>query len=355
MQVPSTQPAPHSTWLRRLAWPDLQRRKRMLRVEAWIVVFASYALLAFAYLLPPDYRNDSPAYVLAFWLAMMVRTFQFHIGLLLLAIALVAAFGRGRRLFVAAIPLALLILVRALGQFVPHRPSAAAGGPTFRVMSVNLLMVNQQKEALADEMLAANPDILLLQEYTDEWHATLQRKLLAQYPHHAERAQDDSFGMAIYSRLPFNGEPETWLHLGQAVTPQMRTVIKVQRQDVAFYNVHLLPPRGPAYVSEHRLQFADLLKELAAEKLPYVLAGDFNFPPTTVQHRDLMRIGARETHTEAGRGMGLTWPVNSVFRYLPGMRIDHLYIAPSLSATRHETGYGAGSDHRPVWADIALQ
>ena len=88
--------APPSRPLRRFLWPDWSQRKRMLRVEAWVVVFAAWALLAFAYLWPLQYRNDGPWYVLASWAAILVRTLQFHLGLLLGLIALVAAFSRGR-------------------------------------------------------------------------------------------------------------------------------------------------------------------------------------------------------------------------------------------------------------------
>ena len=327
----------------------------MLRVEAWVVVFTSYALLAFAYLWPQAYRNDAPGYVLASWAALLVRTLQFHLGLLLLVIALAGAFTRGRRLFLAAVPPVLFTLAPAFVQYLPKEPRAAAAGPTLRVMSVNLLMVNEQKGDLIAEIRAADPDVILIQEYTPEWRRALRGSLGERYPHAAGVPQDDSFGIAVYSKLPFVGEVDEGLKLGRGVTPQMRAVVNFAGRDVALYNIHLLPLRGPDYVSEHRLQMASLLDVLADEKAPYVLAGDFNFPETCPQHRDLLRIGARESHALAGRGRGATWPVNSFFRYLPGLRIDHVYVGGGLAVTRHETGIGRGSDHRPVVVDLSLE
>lgn len=321
--------------------------------EAWAVVFASYALLAFAWLWPQQYRDDAPAYVLASWVAILVRTLQFHLGLLLGIIALVAAFGRGRRVFYAAAPVALFTLVPALVQYLPRTPPVA-NGPTLRVMSVNLLMVNAHKDGIVGEIAAAKPDVVLMQEYTPEWHEALQRGVGKDYPYTSTVAQDDSFGIAIYSRLPFVGEVDDALHLGRGVTPQMRAVVNFNGRDVALYNIHLLPPRGLEYVSEHRLQFADVLKTLGTERLPYVLAGDFNFPETCPQHRDLLAAGAHESHEQAGAGRGATWPVNSVFRYLPGLRFDHVYLGPGLTAVRHKVSVGEGSDHRPVVVDVAM-
>jgi endonuclease/exonuclease/phosphatase (EEP) superfamily protein YafD len=158
--------------------------------------------------------------------------------------------------------------------------------------------------------------------------------------------------VAIYSKLPFAGQVENRLPLGRAFVEQTRAVVRVGGRDVAVYNIHLLPPRTLLYTLEGRLQFADLLETLSAEQLPYVVAGDFNLTNDTPQHAALRGIGARDAHDEAGRGRGATWPVSSFFRYLPGIRLDHVYVGPGLRAVRCETGTGRGSDHRPVVAEV---
>jgi endonuclease/exonuclease/phosphatase (EEP) superfamily protein YafD len=358
----SSSPVPYSTpsrsgpgRLRAFLWPDWRRRKKMLRAEAWAVVIASYVLLTFAYLWPQDYRNASTPFVVAAWAAFLVRALQFHLGLLLLVIALAGAFGRGRRLFLAAVPPLLFTLVPALLQFLPRTPPPPAGGsPALRVMSVNLLMVNQETDAMIAEIRAADPDVLLIQEYTDHWHRALRGSLGGAYPHHSYVDQDDSFGAAVYSKTPFVEEVEQFVPLSHNACPQFRAVIEYAGRRVALYNIHLLPPRTPEYTTGHRLQFADLLDVLRDEPLPYVLAGDFNFPETAPQHAALRRAGVREAHELAGKGRGATWPVNGPFRYLPGLRFDHVYLSPAFTATRCETGAGKGSDHRPVVADVAL-
>src|SRR6266516_4777318 len=150
---------------KRLLWPSWPQRKRILRVEAWIVVLGSYALLALAYLWPQDYRNESPAFVVVAWLAFLVRVLQFHLGLMLAAIALIAAFVRGRRLLLAAVPL--------------------------------LLLVNRDTQPIVDEIRAAGADVVLLQEYTNHWHAAMKAALAERYPFSSFVTQDDSFGVAV--------------------------------------------------------------------------------------------------------------------------------------------------------------
>lgn len=327
----------------------------MMRVEAWSLVIASYALLAVAYLWPQDYRNESPAYVLVAWVAFLVRVLQFHLGLLLLVVALVAAFGRGRRLFLAAAPPVLFTLGPALWGFFPRAsPAAAPGSAMLRVMSCNLLMINKDTAPILAEIRAARPDVLLLQEYTRDWHdAAAAAGIAAEMPYSSFVTRDDSFGVAIYSRVPFVGEVDNRLPLGRAGVEQTRAVVTFGGREVAVYNIHLLPPRRLDYTIDGRLQFAGLLETLSAETLPYVVAGDFNLTGDTPQHRDLRRIGAVDAHDAAGRGRGATWPVNSFLRYAPGLGLDHVYVGNGLAAVRCETGEGRGSDHRPVIADVA--
>ena len=331
----------------------------MLYREAWVLVAAAYALLAFAYLWPTSWDDVSTGQLVAAWLAFGVRTLQFHLGLLLLLIVLIAALRRKWRLTLAAAAPMLFILVPVAFQFIPRSPPPPAPGTGLRVMSVNLLMVNREHGAIIDEIKAVDPDVLLIQEYTHAWHDALQRGIGAAYPHTATiaRDEDDSFGIAIYSRLPFVGQVDEWVRLGRDlnITPQMRAVVSVAGRDVALYNIHLLPPRRLDFIAEHQLQFGGLLERLASEKIPYVVGGDFNFPETTSQHAALRRIGVRDAHDLAGYGRGATWPVNSVFRYaIPGLRFDHIYLAPQLTARRSLVGTGAGSDHRPVTADVAF-
>lgn len=341
---------------RKHLWPDWPQRKRMLAREAWVVAVAAYPLLAFAYLWPQDWRNESSGYVLVSWAAFAVRVLQFHLGLLLTLIVAVAALRRGRRrLALVALPPMLFVMLPAAAQFWPRSPEPSAA-PRLRVMSVNLLMVNQDTQGIIDEIVAADPDVLMLQEYTEHWDAAMRSAIGDRYPHVSAVMHEDSFGVALFSKLPFVGEVEQNLPLGHGLVEQMRAEVDVDGQRLALYNIHLLPPRTPLYTGEHRLQFAGLLDALKAEQLPYVVCGDFNFPETSPQHADLKRAGVREAHEIAGSGRGATWPVNSLFRYvIPGIRIDHVYLSPGLTATRCQTGVGRGSDHRPVVVDVAAR
>ncbi|HRX85017.1 MAG TPA: endonuclease/exonuclease/phosphatase family protein [Phycisphaerae bacterium] len=349
----SSNTPPRGFWTRQLR-PTPQERRRMRRRDTWVCVGAAGALLIFAYLWPPDWRNESPARVWISWAAFMIRVFQLHLGLLVLAVVLLAFFRKQRGPALLALPVLVVTLGPAVASWWPRAPVPAAEDP-LTIVSCNLLMINRQTRAMGEQLRAADPDVIFFQEYTDAWHAALQAQLGDRYPHIAYVPREDSFGAAVYSRRPFVGRPTKYLPLADAQVPQIRAVIHVNGRDIALYNLHLRPPwGGRAYVVQHRREFADLLDRLAAEQLPAVGGGDFNFNETTPCAAALTASGFHDAQDEGGSGRGATWPELGLLRFAPGIRLDHLYLSPDIHCTRLRTLPSCGSDHRALDAQISV-
>ncbi|UCE59116.1 MAG: endonuclease/exonuclease/phosphatase family protein [Phycisphaerales bacterium] len=283
----------------------------------------------------------------------MIRTFLFPFGMILAIIAILGAYGRARRLSLAVLPVALFAAGPECWQYRP-RSAPLIAGETVKVMSVNLLMVNENTRSIIEEIQREDPDILLLQEYTPVWHKAIQASIGEDLPHVAFQVREDSFGTAIYSNRPFEGPVEMYLPLGSASVPQMRVVIAISDRPVAFYNVHLLPPSGLEYTIENRLQFADLAELLSTEPLPVAVGGDFNFTQRSPQAAILRKQRLVDAHNAAGLGRGTTWPMIPSLWWMPSLRLDHLYIAGGLTCAKCQAGIGAGSDHRPVIGNIGF-
>lgn len=311
-----------------------------------------YAGLLFAYTWPQDLHHTTHAYVLAATAAFLLRTFVFQLGLGASLAAVASALLRRWSLLVATVPLVVFAAGPGLASHLPRRPLAVAG-ETLTVMSVNLLASNRLTEPVVAEVAAVAPDVLLLQEYTPSWHAAFQKALADHYPYVHYVTREDSFGLALYSRRPFAGPVELDIPLGSAGTPQARAVLRLSGREVVFYNVHLMPPSRFAWLTEHRREFADLLARLEQERRPVVLGGDFNFTNESFFADRLERLGLVDVQRISGRGRGATWPRRGPLRWLPGIRLDHLFISRELTAAAW-TGEGRGSDHRPVVATIGL-
>lgn len=330
------------------------RRGAILRVLAWGVLFGIYAALGLAYFWPLDLRNVEYTHVAIAWGALVAGALQFHIGLLLLPVALVAAFTRGKRLFLAALPAILIMLGPPFLALFPRHVEPAEG-PTLRVMTVNVLVINENHDALLEQVRGADPDVLLIQEYTPRWHDYLMRALEEDYPHRFMLPRWDAGGQAVFSKFAFRSPPWANVAPGLRDRPQVRVTLDVAGREVAVYGLHPRSPQRHWAVTDLRITMGELIEALEGERLPHVVAGDFNFTHNTALHRRMRRLGLTDAHDAAGRGQHLTWhPPHPALQWVPGLRLDHVYYSEHFRATHCEVGEGFGSDHRAVVADLVL-
>lgn len=328
-----------------------------LRQLLLAAVTLAWLALIFAYVWPDHFRNGSRAALIAGWAALMIRVFDFHIGLALAGAGVAAIVLRARRLAAAAFVPAILILVPEVWSSLPRKMPSAVG-ESLKVMSVNLLYENHHTGPIIAQIGAENPDVVLFQEYTPEWGVALRAALMEQMPYVAEQPQDGAFGVAVFSRRPFVSEPRLDLPLGDMPLPQARAVIGLDGREVAVYCIHIPPPASLFCITEQRSGFYDLLKLVKSEKRPVILSGDFNFTNSTPFAGELHASGFRDAHEICGAGRGTTWPASwirvALGGWMPGIRIDHVYLNAGLTAIESRVLPDTGSDHRAIVARVGF-
>lgn len=340
------------TWWPRLEG-DAPARRRRVRLEAAITLSLSTLAVAAGRWCPADYGPLSAVALWAWWMAFLARTLEMHVGLLVLIVCGLCVRERLWRWAAAALPLAAITLGADVAHLVRARP-AVPGGSVVRVMSVNTLMVNQHRDGIVGEIAAAQPDLLLVQELTEPWQQAIDGAVKARMPHSTYVTREDSFGIGIWSTRPFAGEPERYVKIS-FTTPQLRAEVDLHGVRCAVYNVHLLPPRSADYTRDHRAEMGRLSKILELERLPVILGGDFNFTEKTPQATTMAALGFVDAQDEGGTGRGATWPVIGALRYVfPGLRLDHVWLRGGPRCRSLVTGEGAGSDHRPIIADLVI-
>ena len=243
-------------------------------------------------------------------------------------------------------------------QFAHKSSKQNIAEPTTRItiFTSNLLMVNQNTNGICQEILNYDADILMLQEYSKIWDDSFQIfGIIKKYKYCIKHVRNDSFGTAIYSKLPFVYKPELWWIDD---IPFTEALIKVNdNKYLKVYNLHPLPPRLNEYMNVFNSQLNAIYERIKRENEEtnhgLLVAGDFN----NTQHNFWVKKfdsikNMKSAHKLCGRGYAITFP-NGIFP-VPPIRLDHCFVNNKLNLYNISEGEGMGSDHLPLIIDIGV-
>lgn len=324
---------------------------RAISLACNAAALGALAVLAFGWLWPVDLESTGEARLILDSAAFFIRTLALQIAIGLVPVAILVAVLRRWRAAIVVAALSLGAAWPTVRTWLPET-QPRVGEASLRVLSVNLLAWNATPELLANAIAKSPADVILLQEYSYDWHRRLGPKLGGQFPNVAAEPREGCFGTAIYSRRPFTQPVDSGLPIGETGNSQQRAVVQFGGREVALYNIHLLPPLGRSYIRPGRREAVDLAKLLASEPLPAAVAGDFNFTNSCAQADRLFSLGFRDSLDEGARGPQWSWPAIGAASGFPGIRLDHVYINRELRCTSAEVLESGGSDHRPVLAEL---
>jgi endonuclease/exonuclease/phosphatase (EEP) superfamily protein YafD len=260
--------------------------------------------------------------------------------------------------------LAALVIAPALlftGQyaplFLPHSSAAPPQATPFTILSYNLNTANIDSFAVLQVIRAADADIVALQELNPLMADTFAAELSDQYPYQALHPSEDFSGQGILSRRPITADEYWAVDLGH-----QRALIEIGGQTSVVYNTHPTHPlRGLLRFdgSPRGAAIRGVLVRAADETLPVLLVGDFNMSDLS---EDYARVTARyrDVFREVGWGMGFTFPsLGSAFSwgFIPPLlaRIDYVFVDGAFTPLDARVlDVDGGSDHRPLWARLAL-
>jgi vancomycin resistance protein VanJ len=274
-------------------------------------------------------------------LGSLLDTFLPWVGLAVPVLAVAALVRRS-----ATAGVALLVPAVVWGLMFGHLliPNGSGGPHDLRVLSHNVDAANPDPEKTAADLLAADADVIALEEITSADLKIYKREFAAAYPHVVSRGT-----VALWSKYPV--EEGKAVDVGFAWTRALRAEVSTPEGKVAFYVAHLASVRigTSGFTSNQRNEtIKQLGQQIAAEKRAgVVVMGDFN---GTANDRSLAPItaGLRSAQGAAGQGFGFTWPAK-----FPMARIDHIMVR-GVTPTKAWVMAPTGSDHRPVVAELTI-
>jgi endonuclease/exonuclease/phosphatase family metal-dependent hydrolase len=227
-----------------------------------------------------------------------------------------------------------------------------AGAPVLRVVTFNIKYARHVDRAIAlfrENALLAGADVIALQEMNESATECMARALrldYVYYPGAFHPKSQGNFGNAILSRWPIERDRKILLpHPGRF--RKMRRIavgatVHVHGRPVRVYSVHLETP-GAISETHRREQVAAILEDAAAEPR-VVIAGDFNNTGVV---------------SDALQTAGYDWVSRKVGPTISRFSWDHVFTrglpvqgCSPAAAIRDNRG---ASDHKPVWAELALE
>jgi endonuclease/exonuclease/phosphatase (EEP) superfamily protein YafD len=248
----------------------------------------------------------------------------------------------------ASAALGAAVLPRAFPRRQPP-----AEGPELRVLTVNLLRGLAAGADLAGLVRRVRPDVLFLQELTDEARARLNGGggLADLLPYSMPDKRQHSYrGSAIYARYPLHDG----LGIGPSVASQPTARLELPSgETVELVCVHPRPPFPPWISGAAPRWRAELAALPAPGGIPVILAGDYNATADHSQFRRLLRRGHRDAAIEAGRGLAPTWGPEP--RGRPALlTLDHVLVDPRCAVLATAVHELPGTDHRALFAELRL-
>ncbi len=245
-------------------------------------------------------------------------------------------------LFVLTLVMAVVIAGLWLpGTTIPRRGctiESEVAVESLVVMSHNLLIGNNEIDAVTEQIEMVAPGVLLLQEAGVDFTTELLSRIEADYPHVIwER------GQVIASRWPLSDANVVSL-VGTASKPLILATVEWPGSSFRIANFHANPPFSSELRASQRVQFTELQNAEAFGDIE-LLMGDFNAPSSDKRYREL-RSGFTDAHRSAGCGLGTTW---SALGTGPGiLSIDHALTRGRVSPMSFEIFDYAGSDHKAI-------
>ena len=339
-----------------------QKGKRPLRLRRRkpFIVYAirGYAVMILLWLLLRTVFQDS-----IWWLALInsYAVWLFVPVPLLLLSGILRKAGK-RALLWLLIPLLVFAFLYGHLFWFNGRGDEGSAGYLLTAMSYNILFSNQEFDAIADEIRAANADIVGLQEVTSEQAIALERVLGDEYPFFYRPDTGRRNNAALMSKFPIEQMIAIDFPPRQLA---LHAVVTVDEQPVHVFVTHLMPNQlaqldeDQALSAKARDRFNFRLVEVTNLQLemeriadPVLLLCDCNLTDTSWAYGRLDEF-LDDSFAEAGWGLGHT----GLIPYLPfpTYRIDYVWHSQQFTAVSATRGNRAGSDHLPVIATLSLR
>ncbi|NNE25706.1 MAG: endonuclease, partial [Saprospiraceae bacterium] len=228
--------------------------------------------------------------------------------------------------------------------------SSTGDGDNLRILIFNVYQHNSEYEDVIGGLKEAEADIIMLSETDRAWRNKLA-VLEESYPHVSSGLREDTYGLIIFSRLPFL--KSTIHHLVRDDVPSIEISLRYNDNEIILWMLHPKPPvpgellyAGPKDRELYRA--AEYINSVKAST-SIIVGGDLNdvaWSKATQYFTRSTRLG----DPRKGRGLYPTfpswWPIK--------IPIDQIFFSKDIKLIKMDCLEAMGSDHHPLVVDLEL-
>ncbi|MBT8102504.1 MAG: endonuclease/exonuclease/phosphatase family protein [Gammaproteobacteria bacterium] len=234
-------------------------------------------------------------------------------------------------------------------SLLPGEPQKNADdyGDPITILHANVHRTNADSTRFVALVNEQQPDVLVIQEATADWLASLG-PIRPSYPYKVEEPRDDSFGIALFSKFPL--DRTAVLASDPLGFPDIVARALIGGKHLTIISTHPMPPIGSFNYGSRNVQLDSVAKLAARTPGPLVVIGDLNITMWADHYRKLEATSGLK-NARKGFGIAPTWPLFFIPAIIP---IDHCLISDDLYVRDLTTGSRIGSDHLPLICKISL-
>lgn len=251
--------------------------------------------------------------------------------------------------------IALVIQLVHIVRFSPVWPrcvrsfkGAPGSAPTLRILVSNVKQSNTNHARLIDLVKRAQPDIALFMETDQAWTTALQA-LADEMDRCLEHPLDNTYGMALYSRLPTVDARIQFLTNPEVPSFDCHFTL----QDGSTFRLLTVHPEPPVVHDDtigRDAEIAKVAQLVRHDENPVIVTGDLNDVAWSPGTRRFVRISGMLDPRE-GRGQYNSFDARFFFLRWP---LDHIFLSPHFQIISMRRQPFIGSDHFPMLYDLAL-
>lgn len=214
----------------------------------------------------------------------------------------------------------------------------------------NVYQFNTDFSKLHKLLKRKNPDVVFLVETHQGWINSLE-SLAKEYPYQLLLPQENTYGMAFYSKLPLVRKDVNFL-VDEEI-PSIEVDVRLRSGDlITLYGIHPTPP-VPGENNRSTDRDAEILivgKKSKNNPNPSLVMGDLNDVAWSYTTSLFLKI-SELADPRRGRGFYSTFHAKVPFFRWP---LDHVFLSKHFGLSKIRVLRGIGSDHFPIELQATL-